>query len=122
MTNELTIAATAAGLLVALGSIAAALWWLLMPRLRSWLQAEIIDDLRATRRQVSENHHDNDSPTVLDRIDDVERTVHGAVEAVSDRLDAHELTSARAVAEGRQEAVAMWRAIAKIAEAKPPEE
>jgi hypothetical protein len=45
--------------------------FILMPYLREHL----IDPMKQVKKQVTENHHSNQNPTVLDRIDDVQSLV-----------------------------------------------
>jgi hypothetical protein len=45
--------------------------FILMPYLREHL----IDPMRQVKKQVTENHHSNTRPTVLDRLDDVQTLV-----------------------------------------------
>ena len=45
--------------------------FVLMPYLREHL----VKPMKQVEKQVSENHHSNKKPTVLDRIDDVQRSV-----------------------------------------------
>lgn len=53
----------------------------LVPYLRDHLFAPV----QQTNKQVTENHHSNDQPTVLDRLDDV----HNEVKAMSRMFDGH---------------------------------
>lgn len=36
-----------------------------------WLRSELVEPVQETHKQVTENHHSNTVPTVLDRIEDV---------------------------------------------------
>lgn len=40
-----------------------------------WLERHLVSPVKETRKQVTENHHSNPRPTVLDRIDDVSKQV-----------------------------------------------
>lgn len=66
------------GVLVILG----AFWrWVILPNLRE----QLFKPVEETRRQVTDNAHNNPSPTVLDRIDDVGeqlRELAGTVDAI----------------------------------------
>lgn len=40
-----------------------------------YLKEHLVDPMKQVEKQVSENHHSNEVPTVLDRIDDVSKAV-----------------------------------------------
>lgn len=76
---------TIIGMLVIL---AYAVRFILIPYLRDTLVAPI----KETHKQVTENHHSNAQPTVLDRIDDVQQDVQrtqGDVRSLMRVMDAH---------------------------------
>lgn len=52
---------------LALGLIGAATRYVLLP----WLREHLVNPVRQVEKQVTQNHHANDPPTILDRIDDV---------------------------------------------------
>lgn len=125
MTNAVTLAATMLGIFATLGTIVGFLWWLGKPRFVEWIRSELIAPVQATHKQVSENHHDNETPTVLDRIDDVQQIATAARDAAlgtRDQLNSHLLTSSKQIADGNREAVAMWEAIKAVAESDPTHE
>lgn len=75
------IIATAIGLSTLIGI---AVRFALLPYLRDHL----VQPLRQVEKQVSENAHANDAPTVLDRIDDVQQAVDETQRAVDEtRID-----------------------------------
>lgn len=62
------ILAVTLGVLGILGAI----WrWIILPNLRE----QLVEPLRETRRQVTENKHRNKTPTILDRLDDIEQII-----------------------------------------------
>lgn len=61
-----------------------------------YLRRHLIAPVQEVRKQVTENHHTNDRPTILDRLDDLEGQItsglevaRGDVRAVSRVLDGH---------------------------------
>lgn len=57
------------GLILGVCALLALLWrWVILPNLREQLGL-----IRETHKQVTENRHENARPTVLDRLEDVER-------------------------------------------------
>lgn len=101
------------GLLVtAAGTIGSAMVWLMWPRLIGAIRAEIQPmqaQVAETHKQVTENHHSNEQPTVLDRIDDV----HKEQKLMRKDFNDHLILASRADAD-------MWRAIEAIAKGQPP--
>lgn len=65
------IAAALSAVVLGLTLVGLAVRYVLMPYLREHL----IQPVKETRKQVTENHHSNTVPTVLDRIDDVANQV-----------------------------------------------
>lgn len=91
---------------VVLGTMAligAAVRWILLPYLRDTL----FTPLREAHRQVTENKHSNPSPTLLDRLDDLEQLVEAvglnqqAVLRLQLKLDRH-------VGESSQDRARLW--------------
>jgi hypothetical protein len=99
------------GLLSLLG---AAVKWVLLPD----IERELISPVKQTHHQVTVNHHSSDTPTVLDRLDDVQDEIR----SVRGDLSTHLLNAERAQTEGHREAQRMWSAIEAIAKTEPPKE
>lgn len=128
----------AAALVVAFTTVGGALLWLIKPRIAEWIRGMFVEqlgDVRAkvdeTHKQVTENHHSNEHPTVLDRIDDVHQLALNSltqvnralakVDKVDERcqgldttLNDHLILSTRSQAD-------MWRAIEAVAKSSPPD-
>lgn len=68
---------------VALSLVGLAARFILLP----WLRQHIVAPMRQVEKQVSENAHANSSPTVLDRIDDVQQEVHAMRADFKSHLD-----------------------------------
>jgi hypothetical protein len=89
----LTVLATALSVTLAVGAIIGGfVKWVVLPNLRDMVrqQTEI-------HKQVTENHHSNDKPTLLDKLDDIERAVDRVdtkVDKVDEKVDAHLITAA----------------------------
>jgi hypothetical protein len=81
-----------------------------------WLQRELFGPVQRTHHQVTVNHHSSDTPTILDRLDDVQDEVR----KVRSDLSRHLLNSEDAQTEGHKEAQRMWSAIEAIAKTEPP--
>jgi hypothetical protein len=106
--------------------LGAAVKWVLLP----YIERELIHPVKQTHHQVTVNHHSSDSPTVLDRIDDVmvvaERAESAAnrAEASANRARAdlaeHLLNSERIAVEGHKEGQRLWAAVEAITKAEPP--
>jgi hypothetical protein len=65
--------------------------------LRPFLQRELFEPVQEARKQVAENHHSNEKPTVLDRVDDVYQLVaatRSEVRDLDEKLDTHLISSA----------------------------
>jgi hypothetical protein len=91
-TRDTIVAATV--ILAFCGAVIAGMWriWL-----KPFLQRELFDPVQEARKQVAENHHSNEKPTVLDRIDDVFQGVASLRSEVRDldgKLDTHLISSA----------------------------
>lgn len=71
-----------AALVTAVSIISGALMWLVWPRLKAFLQRELIDVVQDTHKQVKENGHRNDEPTLKDDV----RDLIGRVEDLSGHL------------------------------------
>jgi len=56
--------------------------FILLPYLRDHL----VDPMKQVKKQVTENHHSNTVPTVLDRIDDVSKQVGSLGEVVAEHM------------------------------------
>lgn len=70
MTGEAV--ATALGIVATVFVIVAALWrFVVLPNLRE----QLFEPVQTTRRQVTENKHANTDPTLLDKVDDLERAI-----------------------------------------------
>lgn len=50
-----------------------------------WLRDHLVTPVKATQRQVTENHHQHDPPTVIDRLEELSREVH----AIANVMDQH---------------------------------
>lgn len=103
-----------AGGITAVGTIGGALLWLLKPRIIEWFREEMQptrDQVERIHKQVTENHHSNEHPTVLDLLDDVRQDVR----KLTDDFSNHLLLTAHAQAD-------MWRAIEAVAKADPPQD
>lgn len=79
----LTVLATALTVTVLIGGIlAGVIKWVILPNLR-----DVIRQQGEIHKQVTENHHSNDQPTLLDRLDDIERKVEQRTDAVERKVD-----------------------------------
>lgn len=72
MSEPLGLIAAALGILVSFSILVGILVRLM---LLPWLREHLVEPVRETRKQVTENHHSNPRPTVLDRIDDVAQQI-----------------------------------------------
>ena len=68
-----------------------------------WLEAHLVKPMRQVEKQVSENHHSNDSPTVLDRFDDLSNEVRALASVIEGHIEAAD-----------DEMKRVWRAFAHI--------
>lgn len=96
------------------GMVAAATRYMLLP----WLREHLVKPVEHVKKQVTENHHENETPTLPDRIDDVAQQVFDAslqVAALARMFDGH-LESAAA------ESTAMWSALERLATLIPDTE
>lgn len=75
--------ATLTILTLLLALIGLAVRFILLPYLREHL----IEPVKETRKQVTVNHHSSETPTVLDRIDDVSQQVHRLAGMFDGHLD-----------------------------------
>lgn len=57
--------------------------WVLVP----YLFDKLLTPVQETHKQVTENHHDNSPPTVLDRIDDVSTDVRALTRVMDGHLE-----------------------------------
>lgn len=75
------------GGVVTLAAFVGVIWWLVKPRVVEWFEATLVKPVRETHHQVTVNHHSSKEPTVLDRIDTVQRKVDEVAQAnrVQDR-------------------------------------
>jgi hypothetical protein len=77
--------------MLAFGAIVAtAVRLILLPYLREHL----VDPVSQVKKQVTENHHTNQEPTVLDRIDDVRTQVGALAKVIDGHLDSADRTMA----------------------------
>jgi hypothetical protein len=128
--GDLIALLSGAALLV--GSIGSAIAWLVWPRLMQAIRRELGPmqaQVAETHKQVTENHHSNDQPTVLDLLSDlsqdnlqlradiarVDERLGDEIRKVDKRVDDHLLTANKADAD-------MWRAIEAVAKGTPPED
>jgi hypothetical protein len=98
------------GALTTVAGAVAVLWWLVRPRLEAWARRELVDPVRETHHQVTANSHASDSPTVLDRIDDVSTEVagvHAEVVTVKGQLGEH-------ITKAEVEHTKIWAAIGRL--------
>lgn len=99
-----------AGLTVSLGF--GVVKWIVLPNLSDWLDKRldpIEKALSETHKQVTENHHSNPNPTVLDLLLDLldgQSSMRGEFEALSKALDSH-------LGWSNEEVDRLWRAIGK---------
>lgn len=71
--------ATALGVVVTTFAVIAALWrYVVLPNLRE----QLFDPIRENNRQLTENRHTNAHPTILDKFEDMERTLRDATNHV----------------------------------------
>jgi len=52
-----------------------------------YLREHLITPVKQVEKQVTENHHSNETPTVLDRIDDVQTAIKALAHAFDGHLD-----------------------------------
>lgn len=57
--------------------------WLVKPRLVEWIRVEVLEPVQMIKKQVTENHHSNPEPTVLDLLSDVKKEVRDAKASVA---------------------------------------
>ena len=126
MSDALQLVVLFGAAMAAMGTIGAGLLWLVKPRVAQWVQG-LIEPMQQkvaeTHKQVTENHHSNEHPTVLDRIDDVHQevlAVQAEARRVRDDLSKHVLRTSSETAATSREQTAMWAAIEAIAKASPP--
>lgn len=81
--------------IVALGAlIGATVKWVIVPNLR-----DMIEQIAETHKQVTQNHHSNEKPTMLDRFDDLEKKIDRSdakIDKLDEKVDSH-LISASAI-------------------------
>lgn len=124
--NPLAFVALLGAAVAALGAVGGAVLWLVKPRIAEWvisLLAPMQEKVAETHKQVTENHHSNEHPTVLDRIDDVHSevlAVQAEARRVRDDLSRHMARTAAEREAASREQTAMWRAIEAIAQSAPP--
>lgn len=85
---------TALALMSFVAAVIAGMWRLW---LKPFLQRELFEPVQEARKQVAENHHSNDKPTVLDRVDDVYQLVaatRSEVRELDAKLDGHLISAA----------------------------
>lgn len=85
---------TTIAILSFVAAVLAAVWRLW---LKPFLQRELFEPVQEARKQVAENHHSNDKPTVLDRVDDVFQAVaatRSEIRELDAKLDGHLISSA----------------------------
>jgi hypothetical protein len=113
--DSLSLVAAAVGITVGLLTLlGAAVKWVLLP----YIQRELVDPIQQTHHQVTVNHHSSETPTILDRLDDVQDEIR----SVRSDLSSHLLNAERAQSDGHAEARQMWSAIEAIAKTDPPKE
>ena len=78
MTQWHQIVLTVCGVITAVAAVLGLGWRLLLP----WLREQIVHPIQQTHHQVTVNHHSSDEPTVLDRVDDVQKAVESLTEIV----------------------------------------
>jgi hypothetical protein len=66
-----------------------------------YLREHLVNPMREVQKQVTENHHSSQPPTVLDRIDDVQTEVV----ALAERLEEH-------IEHADAKEIQFWRALA----------
>ena len=77
---QITVAVLSA-LTLACGLVSLAVRYILLP----YLKEHLVTPVKQVEKQVTENHHSNAEPTVLDRIDDVQQEVR----ALARMFDGH---------------------------------
>lgn len=106
------------GLVTLTGVIGSVIAWLVWPRLMGAIRDEIQPmqaQVAETHKQVTENHHGNEQPTILDLLADLRDDLREDIKGVGKRLDDHLLLASKADAD-------MWRAIEAVAKGTPPED
>jgi hypothetical protein len=72
-----------------------------------WLREHLVIPVNQVKKQVTENHHSNETPTIPDRIDDVAQQVYDAslqIVALARMFDGH-------LDQAAEEMREVWRAI-----------
>lgn len=52
-----------------------------------YMREHLVQPMKQVQKQVTENHHHNAEPTVLDRIDDVQQSVGALTRVIDGHLD-----------------------------------
>ena len=67
------------------GLIAGVIRWAVLPNLQDWIERNFGKPLRETHKQVTENHHSNTQPTVLDELSDVKTEIRALRRDLADQ-------------------------------------
>lgn len=103
MTGVAEVLVTAGAAVIAVTTIVSGVLWLVLPRVKGWIQREITVPVQATHHQVSVNHHTSKDPTLLDKFDDLGSQV-GAISTEMEALSS-EVKSLSAQVEARDQNV-----------------
>lgn len=131
MTNASEAMGAILGTLLAVLALVGALWkWVVLPNLRE----QLFHPMREVSRQVTENKHANVTPTILDRLEDIEGRLTGVAETVeaiglsqsavlrmSGRVHSIEQRLGRHVGWSDEEVIRIWRALTTVMPDQPPQ-